>query len=438
MKRVLQMALKDLMLLSRDRIGMFFMLVFPIVMGIFFGYVMGGPSKGSKPTKSKVAVVDNDQSAISEQFTAALNKIDSLEVINAEHEEARNAVRKGDMVAMVVLPAGFGETAGIMWAEPPEIQVGLDPSRRATSAMLHGMIMQSMGELMGARFQDPDAMRGMLETSKKAIAEDESISPAMRPLLIALMSSFDSAFGTMEQMQGEGSDTNAGPMANGLQLANIETIDVVDKPKPGTQSVVKKIRSKWDLSFPQSMVWGVLSCVAGFTTLMVRERTLGTLTRLHVAPLPRWQILAGKGLGCFIAVMVVIALLVTVGTTLGMRPRSWPLLIMAASSTAFCFVGIMMMLSMFGKTEQAASGAAWGILTVLAMFGGGMIPIAFMPAPMAELSNFDPVKWSTLSIEGAIWRGFTFQEMLKPCGILIGVGVVTQAIGGWVVSRRES
>ena len=74
---------------------------------------------------------------------------------------------------------------------------------------------------------------------------------------------------------------------------------------------------------------------------------------------------------------------------------------MAAVSTAFCFVGIMMLLSLVGKTEQATGGAAWGALTVMAMFGGGMIPIAFMPSFMANISNYDPVKWAVLSVEGA-------------------------------------
>jgi ABC-2 type transport system permease protein len=140
--------------------------------------------------------------------------------------------------------------------------------------------------------------------------------------------------------------------------------------------------------------------------------------------------------GCFIAVVSVIIMLMLVGTALGMRPRSWPLLMMAAVCTAFCFVGIMMLLSLLGKTEQATGGAAWGACTVMAMFGGGMIPAAFMPNFMKTLSDFDPVKWAVVSVEGAIWRGFTFQEMLLPCGILLAVGAVSLCLGSWLISRR--
>jgi ABC-2 type transport system permease protein len=441
MKRVFLMALKDLKLLSRDKVGLFFMLIFPIIMGVFFGFVMGG-SSGSKTTKMKIAVVDEDQSPMSEKFVAALKKIDSLDVQSAEREDAQNRVRKGSLLAMVALPNGFGETAGVMWADPPQLELGLDPSRTAESAMLEGMVMQSMGDLISARFQDPATMRGFIDDAKENIANDESMSPIMRPLLSSMMSSFDSVFDTMEQVQNteaEGGGANQGPFSNGMQLANISRIDVTRKVIKGSkEDLASKVNSKWDISFPQSMVWGILGCVAGFATLTVRERTLGTLTRLQVAPVPRWQILAGKGVGCFLAVIGVIVLMMTIGTVLGMRPRNWPLLGLATVCTAFCFVGIMMLLSLFGKTEQATSGAAWGALTVMAMFGGGMIPVAFMPGFMEKFSHYDPVKWAVVSIEGAIWRGYSFQEMLKPCGILVAVGIVSLSIGCVVISKRES
>ena len=436
MKRVLQMAMKDLKLLTRDKVGLFFMLGFPIVMGIFFGYVMGNVGQ-SGTTKLKIAIIDEDNSPMSEKFVSAIENIDTLAVTKLDRTTARDRVRTGTLLAMVAIPEGFGETAGIMWADPPPLEIGLDPSRAAESAMLEGMIMQSMGELIGARFQDPDGMKGFLSDVKENIANDDSVSPVRKALLTTMMGSFDSMFDSLKEVQESDGGTEGGPLAGGMQFANIKRLDVT-RQKSGNSELLKNVRSRWDISFPQSMVWGVLGCVAGFATLTVRERTLGTLTRLQVAPVARWQILAGKGVGCFIAVVSVIIMLMLVGTALGMRPRSWPFLVMAAVCTAFCFVGIMMLLSLLGKTEQATGGAAWGACTVMAMFGGGMIPAAFMPDFMKTLSNFDPVKWAVVSVEGAVWRGFTFQEMLMPCGILLAVGAVSQCLGSWLISRQTA
>ena len=166
MKRVLQMAMKDLKLLTRDKVGLFFMLGFPIVMGIFFGYVMGNVGQ-SGTTKLKIAIIDEDNSPMSEKFVSAIENIDTLAVTKLDRTAARDRVRTGTLLAMVAVPEGFGETAGIMWADPPPLEIGLDPSRAAESAMLEGMIMQSMGELIGARFQDPDGMKGFLSDGKE-------------------------------------------------------------------------------------------------------------------------------------------------------------------------------------------------------------------------------------------------------------------------------
>jgi ABC-2 type transport system permease protein len=69
------------------------------------------------------------------------------------------------------------------------------------------------------------------------------------------------------------------------------------------------------------------------------------------------------------------------------------------------------------------------------MFGGGMVPLLFMPPFMRTLSNASPVKWSILALEGAIWRGFSFSEMLLPCGILLTIGAFGLAIGTMMLSR---
>jgi len=220
-------------------------------------------------------------------------------------------------------------------------------------------------------------------------------------------------------------------------LARIESLDVTRVPEPGSrEELVGKIRSKWDISFLQAMQWGMLGCAAGFAITMVRERTQGTLFRLQVAPISRAHILAGKAAACFLAVLFVIGAMVLLGMLLGMRPQSPLLLLLAAVCAASCIVGVMMLMSVIGKTEEAVSGAAWFANVMMAMLGGGMIPLAFMPPWMRQMSHLSPVKWSVLAMEGAIWRGFGWWDMLLPCAVLLAIGAVGMAIG--VVMLKKS
>jgi ABC-2 type transport system permease protein len=186
----------------------------------------------------------------------------------------------------------------------------------------------------------------------------------------------------------------------------------------------------YDITFPQGIVWGILGCVMSFAIGLVSERVHGTFVRLQTAPITRAQILAGKALACLIAITLLQALLVAIGAVaFGVRPSSYALLALVCLCAALGFIGFMMMVAGLGRTEQAAGGAGWAMLMPMTLFGGGMMPQFIMPPWMQSVGNLSPVKWAILGLEGAVWRGFSFTEMLLPCGILLAFGAVCFAIG---------
>ncbi len=439
MNRILKMAMKDLKLLLRDKMGAFFIIGFPILMGLFFGLIMGDMgSTGGGGSQMRICIVDQDNSSLSQKFIESFQQNESVELKEmADLETARESVRKGQRVAMLVLTEGFGETAGVFWGEAPTIQIGADPSRAAESAMLQGFVMEAIGSLAGSRFQDQDLMNDFLEKSRQDLEDNESISVANRLLMKTFLGSVEGMVESIDALQTESDESSAAPGGEeGFQFANIEAIDVTRTIDPKSQrGQVMKMKSRWDVSFPQAMMWGVLACCAGFAISIAQERTQGTLTRLQVAPVSKFEIISGKALACFISVIAVIALMTVLGIQLGMRPKNFPLLILAAVCVSFCFVGIMMVMSVLGKTEQSVNGAGWAINMVMAMLGGCMIPVMFMPQFMQSLSVVSPIRWAILSIEGAIWRDFSFTEMLLPCGILLAIGASGVAVGVQVLKR---
>jgi len=88
----------------------------------------------------------------------------------------------------------------------------------------------------------------------------------------------------------------------------------------------------------------------------------------------------------------------------------------------------MMFLSVLGRTEQAASGFTWTILLAMAMLGGGMVPRFLMPAWLQHVAEISPVRWAIIAVEGAVWRDFTVQEMVRPCAILVLTGFISLSI----------
>ena len=72
----------------------------------------------------------------------------------------------------------------------------------------------------------------------------------------------------------------------------------------------------------------------------------------------------------------------------------------------------------------------------LMLFGGGMIPLFAMPEWMRGVGSISPVKWAIYALEGAVWRGLTFGELLQPLAILIAVGALGSLLGAKRLSMR--
>ena len=194
-------------------------------------------------------------------------------------------------------------------------------------------------------------------------------------------------------------------------------------------------RNGYDLTFPQAILWAIFGCVMAFGTTFASERVRGTLVRLHVSPLSRGQVLAGKSLAALLAICLVEILLLLLGiTAFGVRASSWPLLIAAIVCTAAAFVGIILLLASMAHTEQGVGGMAPAVMMPLFLLGGAMVPLMFMPPWMAKLGYLSPVRWAIVALEGAIWRDFGVSEMVLPCTILLAVAVVTFTIG----ARRQT
>jgi ABC-2 type transport system permease protein len=367
------MAIKDLHLLWRDKFALFWVAVFPLMMALFVGAIFGG---SGPPAGMSVAVVDLDSTGASRAFIETLDRSDAIRLA-APHD-------------------------GTPYTR--------DVARQAVAA---GDVTAYL--LVPSGYEAATPMLGQAGPTLEL-----GIDPARRA---------ESGY-----LQGLVVKAALERFRENLGVPSFEPVHVQLEP------VLREARrppNAFALSFPQAMSWGIIGCCATFAVGLVQERTRGTYGRLRMAPNPAWTILAGKALACFTACVSATLLLVALGMFLGVTVGSWPALAAIVVSLAFGFTGFMMLVSTMGRTEQSVSGAGWALMMPLAMIGGSMVPQMVMPAWLLRISNFSPVKWMILGVEGAMWRGFSMSEMVLPCAILLGFGLVCFTVGAVVITRRS-
>jgi len=360
--------------------------------------------------------VEAHQTEGARAFIQTLSEAPELDVWQAGRDEAVSRVRKGRAAAYVVLQPGFGEARRrVFWGEPAGIELGLDPGRGPEGEMLKGILTKHLFEGMREIFTNRQAMRAQVQDALTETNDGPDGDASTRAALRLFLPALDHFLATMPESTDEG--------FRGFEPIRIETTLETRETTSGGPP-------RFAITFPQGILWGFLACTATFAISLVCERTRGTLYRLRLAPIGRMRILAGKALAAVFTNLVVGVMLLALGVlAFGIRPQSYALLAMALACTALSFSGIVLLLSVLGKTESAAGGLSWAVMLVMALLGGGMVPLAFMPSLMRTLSHASPVKWGILALEGAIWRGFTLTEMLLPCAVLLAVGAACFLIG---------
>jgi len=177
-----------------------------------------------------------------------------------------------------------------------------------------------------------------------------------------------------------------------------------------------------------SILFVFLAAQFGIVSLL-REKRTGTLARMLASPVRPVSILAGKVLVAMSLAVVSMGIIV-IGTAvlLGAQwgdPVAVAVLIFAAALAA---TGIALLAVGFAKTEDTAGAVVAIVAISLAVLGGAFFPVAQGPDLMAQISKLTPHHWYLRGIDD-ISTGGDVATAIGPIGVLVGVGLVTGAIG---------
>ncbi|MDX2131198.1 MAG: ABC transporter permease [Planctomycetota bacterium] len=431
MRAVVAIAFKDLRLLLRDRGAAFFAFVFPLLLSVFFGAIF--PGGGGKSGGMKIAVVDEDGTTASGEIVADLEKDSSLRVTRAPDRAAgRDLVRGGDVSACVIFPEGFGDRVDALFTQgTAEIEAIVEPGRAAEAGLLQGKLQEKAFQRVFGGFTDGSRFTGVMGRARDSLAQATDLKPESKEAIGGMLDSIEDVRTRLEaeakaddaEKTGEaGGDAEDDGGFGGFRPVAITVEELGAKERRGP-------RSTYEVSFPQGVVWGLMGCTLAFGAGLATERSRGTLVRLTTAPISRGAILGGKALGCFIACLMVQALLMALGLALGVRVESWGNLAAAMLASAIGFSGLMMMMAGLCRTEAAARGTGQAVVLILAMIGGGTVPLFLLPDWAQTASSVSPFRWALLGVEGALWRDMPPERMALPVGVLLGLALIGFVVG---------
>ncbi len=376
---VIALALKDARLLLADKLGFFFVFVWPLMFALFFGFVTARVFSADRAPLA-MFVLDEDQTDASAAMMQSLRDDPGIAVIIADAlASAERAVMDGEAAALLVIPSGLGEAVTQPLVNPAaELRLIVDPARPIEAGAIEGAVR-------GAAFaQLEQPLRRLATLARRLVGSNEAIT-------------VESGGAPITLRRRDASAASSGPVANRV--------------------------TSWHIVIPQSVVWGMMACAAVFAQLLVYERLRGALPRLLAAPIHAGQILAAKALACVcLTTFVAVAALALAALLVDVRPANMPGVAAAVLCTSIAVVGLMMLLAGIGRSEAATAGGSWAAVVVMAMLGGGMIPLSQLEGVLGRVSYVSIFRWAILALEGAVWRQFSAAQLAQPCLVLLGIG----------------
>lgn len=409
--RVLDLAIKDLKQLVRDRQTFLFLLVMPLFFTVLFGFAFGG--EDTADPRLRVGYVDEDQSALSAELEALLDDSDviRLEKERGDAAELMAEVADENLPAAIIIPAGFD--AALHAGEPVPVRLVAVPGQQASFAV--------EGEIQAATNRLATAVQTAQISTSIAATHDVFASTADQN------AQFETALAEALAAWEDRPVTLHTTMTGGVESA-------ADGEEGGTEYF-----SAYANSSPGMMAQFALAGLIGAAGILVVEKKTGSLRRLLTTNMTRTEILFGHLLAMFVMIFMQVFVLAVFGQLfLNLNYFSAPLamLLMAAATSLFC-ASFGLLIGSIARKEEHVIVLALLPMFLLSALGGAWVPLEFTPESFQRIAYLTPVAWVMEGFQDIIVRGLGVQAVLTAVAILLLYALALFALAAWRFNKTD-
>jgi ABC-2 type transport system permease protein len=391
------MTIANLRSFLRDRGGMFWTLAFPVVFVSLFGSIFSGSSSDIHYT---LGWVDQDGSPAAAQLQAAFGQLSVLTLKPADEAGGLDAMQKGEVSAVVVVPKGFGEAvAGA--ASQPSARPGGGGSPGASES----------------------ASPGASESASPGASESASPGPGSHEALASLTLYIDpsqsTTSATIQQIVGQvvasvNQSITRAPTIVGVAAQPLQRQDI--------GSVAYIVPSILAMALMQLGLFGAIP--------LVEQREKLIFKRLSSTPLARPTLVGSNVLVRLMIAVVQAVLIVGIGAVLFNVAIVGSLALMAflVILGALTFIAIGYVVASFARTEETASATTSVLQFPLMFLSGIFFPFAIMPPFMKFIGALLPLTYLGDALRQVMVNGTAFVPLPVDIAVLTGWLVVCLAI----------
>ncbi len=393
----------DFLGVLRNKIAIFFTLLFPLFFIVIIGFTFGqsgttgasGIVIGVVNLDGKlitINAIDSRNSTIGDTFVQALKTANFTVYGYGEYGDrdtngtAEYAISRGDIDAIVVIPANFTETITFQYTDNRGAPI-------PTKAHL-------------ALYVDPTDTTGALITQQSVLGFTSGFVKHYQEIAIEQIPPEMKAYIEVLSDPITVLTSNAEVTENELQW--------IDYMVPGTLGLV--------------LLWSGLNHAS---MTIATERTRGTFQRMIIAPVSPTIVLLGKFISNLALVYMSAFIMLVSGVLLFQVNLYWniPVIILAIFLGSLSAIGIGLIISSVAKNEEAANSIAVIISVPLQFFIGAFFPLDMMPEAAQAFGNALPFTKLVDAMKDIMTRNLPFEAVIPELLYLTVSGLILFSLG---------
>jgi ABC-2 type transport system permease protein len=398
-KKLLAAVRKEMLILLRDRVGLFILFIMPMVLIFVMTLIQDSAFKTLSEKGIPIVYVDNDKDSLGYSIREGLRGselctfYDSINGQPATVETAREAVASGKFLVGIVVPKG------------------------ATSS-----IRENVRQLVAQTLNDSAVAINTTDSVEITIFIDPVTKKSFLASVTSSLREFISVIKTKIMFQTFSAqiaeiipDKQSGPSD-----AFGKTQIISYKEEYASKEITQMVPNAVQHNVPAWSIFAMFFIVIPMAGSIMKEKSEGSVFRLHTMPSSYLLLINGKIIVYVFVCLIQFALMLSVGLiflpmlglpklVLGNSPAG---VMIISAATAFAATGYGVMVGTLASTEQ--QGAILGALSILLLsaIGGVWVPTYVMPELMRNISVYSPLNWSLNGFYELFLRGGNVSSIL--------------------------
>ncbi len=424
--------LKDVKVLGRDRLGLTFMFVMPVLLVLIVTGMQSGTFELVNKNKLPLLVCNKDTGAASLQFIRAVDTMGLFQVHQIPDTESEGMTRerlyRKEALMAIILPADFSTQVA------------------ARAKLLAGKALKGFGL---------DDSAGGGKASDRAGAAGIIAAPLILYYHPVIQESF--------RRSAEGSLYSALQLVESRQLLKTLYFSINEKELPDTlenellsnrekiseipvsRNAGRKAPTVTQHNVPAWTIFAMFFVVVSLGSGIVREKRSGSFIRLKTLPTSYVVAILSKQITYLGVTMIQTILIFAIGVwvfpLVGLPrldlPDDWSGLVLISLLCGWCAVSYAICVGVFADTEEQANGFGVISIVILAAIGGLMIPDFILTGPFRIAMKFSPLHWCLDAYYSLFLEGGRLKDVWSNILSLVLIIAGLQGIALWGLKRKN-